>query len=116
MFVIIDIVSSLRCFELIEQSFSFLISFLIYVASQGGSDCLQIIVLFGTCFLAYSVKQVVTFSAYVSMFSCFNICQSVCWISSRNELKSHLSYSQMCCENVDFALLSSLSRHNIGQW
>ena len=68
------------------------------------------------CFLANSVKQEVTFSAYVSMLSCFNICQFVCWISSRNKLKSHLSYSQMCRENVDFALLSNLSRQNIGQW
>ena len=87
-----------------------------YVVSQGGSDGLQIIVLFGTCILAYSVKQVDTFSAYVSMLSCFNICQSVCWIPSRNELKSHLSYSQMCRENIDLALLSNLSRQNIRQW
>ena len=99
-----------------QSRFLFLISFLIYVVNQGGSDGLQIIVLFGTCFLANSVKQVVTFSAYVSMLSCLNICQSVCWITSRNELKSHLSYSQMCRENIDLALLSNLSRQNIGQW
>ena len=67
-------------------------------------------------FLANFVKQVVTASANVSMLSCLNICQSVCWISSRNELKLHLSYSQMCRENVDFTLLSNLSRQNIGQW
>ena len=98
------------------HTFHLSLSFLIYVVSQGGSDGLQTIVLFGMCILANSVKQVVTFSVYVSMLSCFNICQSVCWISSRNELKSHLSYSQMCPENVDFALLSNLSRQNSGQW
>ena len=86
------------------------------MVSLGGSDGLHSILLFGTCFLAYSVRQVVTFSAYVSMLSCLNICKSVFWISSRNELKLHLSYSQMCCENVDFALLLNLSRQNIGQW
>ena len=101
--------------NLLKSRFLFLISFLIYVVSQGGSDGLQINVLFGMCFLANSVKLVVTFSAYMSMLSCFSICQSVCWISSRNELKSHLSYSQICRENVDFALLSNLSRQNIAQ-
>ena len=35
--------------------------FLIYLVSLGRFDGLQIIVLFGTCFLANSVKQVVTF-------------------------------------------------------
>ena len=70
-------------FNLLKSSLLFLISFLIYVVSKGGSDGLQIIVVFGTCFLANSVKQVVTLSAYVSMLSCFNICQSACWISSQ---------------------------------
>ena len=102
--------------NLLKNRFLFLINFLIYVVSQGRSDGMQIIVLLGTCFLANSVKQVVIFSAYVSMLSCFNICQSVCWFSSQNELKKPLSYSQMCRENVDFALLSNLSRQNIGQW
>ena len=96
--------------NLLKSRFLFLISFLIYVVSQGGSDGLQINVLFGMCFLANSVKLVVTFSAYVSMFSCFSICQSVCWI--RREMKPD---SQMCRENVDFALLLNLSRQNIAQ-
>ena len=64
------------------HTFHLSLNFLIYVVSQGGSDGLQIIVLFGMCILANSVKQIVTFSVYVSMLSCFNICQSVCWISS----------------------------------
>ena len=102
--------------NLLKFRLLFLISFLICLVSQGGPGCLQMIVLFGTCFLANFVMQVVTFSAYVSMLSCFNICQSVCWISSRNELKSHLSYNQMCRENVDFTLLTNFCKQSIGQW
>ena len=58
-----EIISIYRFFEFLEDAFFFLISFLICVVSQGGSDGLQIMVLFGRCFLANSVMQVVIFSA-----------------------------------------------------
>ena len=62
--------------------FLFLLSFRICVVSQGGSDGLQFMVSFGMSFLAYSIMQVFAFSASVSMFLCFNTCQSVPGISS----------------------------------
>ena len=63
MFCNYQIISIFRFFEFIEESFFSLISFLICVVAQGGSDGLQIIVLFRTCLLANFDMQVVTFSA-----------------------------------------------------